>query len=173
MTKYRYTLEGKSNGFVYSNLLRKEKLEEFEFPVSAFRDFCNRKGIPFPFDYEETVQVKEVVTDEQEKLADDDLEIIEGVTVGELRSYLKEDSPEYLPRLPVILKAKKELIEKRDLKDGAGFRRYKGTGIKELAERIAVDKLKEMGMFTDVDMRAVSRILCRDKQPNNGTGGSY
>ena len=107
MTKYRYTLEGKSNGFVYSNLLRKEKLEEFEFPVSAFRDFCNRKGIPFPFDYEETVQAKEALTDEQEKLADDDLEIIEGVTVGELRSYLKEDSPEYLPRLPVILKAKK------------------------------------------------------------------
>lgn len=102
-----------------------------------------------------------------------EIEIIEGLTVGELRSYLKEDSPEYLPRLPVILKAKKELIEKRDLKDGAGFRRYKGTGIKELAERIAVDKLKEMGMFTDVDMRAVSRILCRDKQPNNGTGGSY
>lgn len=173
MTKYRYTLEGQGDGVLYPHLLNKNEIADLEFPVSAFRDFFNRKGIPLPFDYEETVQAKEAITDEQEKLADDDLEIIEGVTVGELRSYLTEDSPEYLPRLPVILKAKKELIKKRDLKDGVGFRRYKGTGIKELAERITVDKLKEMGMFTDVDMKAVSRILCKDKQPNNGTGGSY
>lgn len=177
MPKYRYTLEGKGNGFLYQNLLRKEKLEELEFPVSAFRDFCNRKGIHFPFDADGVSPAKEEATNKPKELADDDLEIIESVTVGELRSYLKADSPEYLPRLLAVLMAKKAVIQKRDLTDKDGFRKYgtRKNPLKALAEDEVKKALEGVGIGKSValDTTSVARILVKDKYPNNGTGGSY
>lgn len=76
-TYYIYELAGINDGKMYPAQKRDNELETMRFPVEAFRRVCEQKGIPYPFD-----TVSKPLTLPK---ADQDLEVVEGVTVTDLQ----------------------------------------------------------------------------------------
>lgn len=76
-TYYRYVLEGYTNGLMYSRPKDNVQLEGMAFPIEAFKKLCERKGIPYPFS-----TVSKPMTQPK---ADQELEVMEGVTVSDIR----------------------------------------------------------------------------------------
>lgn len=76
-TYYRYSLEGYTNGLMYSRPKNDIQIQDIPFPIEAFRKLCERKGIQYPFD-----TVHKPLTLPK---ADEDLEVVEGVTVTDLQ----------------------------------------------------------------------------------------
>ena len=76
-TYYRYVLEGYTNGFMYSRPKNDIQIQDIPFPIEAFKRLCERKGIPYPFD----TAPKPLTLPK----ADQDLEVVEGVTVSDIR----------------------------------------------------------------------------------------
>lgn len=74
---YRYTLEGCSSNKMYSRPLKEIELRDVSFPIEAFKKLCERKGIIYPFD-----TISKPLTLPK---ADQDLEVVEGVTVTDLQ----------------------------------------------------------------------------------------
>ena len=76
-TYYRYLLEGYTNDLMYSRPKDTHQLENVPFPIEAFRKLCERKGIHYPFG-----TVSKPLTLPK---AEQDLEVVEGVTVTDLQ----------------------------------------------------------------------------------------
>lgn len=76
-TYYIYDLAGINDGKMYPAQKIDNELETMRFPVEAFRRVCEQKGIPYPFD-----TVSKPLTFPK---ADQDLEVVEGVTVTDLQ----------------------------------------------------------------------------------------
>lgn len=74
---YRYMLEGCPSVKMYSRPMKEIELRDVSFPIEAFKKLCERKGIPYPFD-----TVSKPLTLPK---ADQDLEVVEGVTVTDLQ----------------------------------------------------------------------------------------
>lgn len=156
---------------------------EVKFPKLAFYNWWreDHRGLEAPKwfdDFLSDTGLQEASAHSPNNVSNEvEIEVIEGLTVGELRSYLKEDSPEYLPRLLAVLMAKKAVIQKRNLTDKDGFRKYgtRRNSLKALAEEEVKKALEGVGIEKSVtlDTTSVARILVKEKYPNNGTGGSY
>ncbi len=106
MTRYLYRLEGQSSKYVYNKHKDEKDRSDLEFPVSAFRAFCKRKGIPFPLDSVEenlnnevdhgtiSTQFEQKEQDGRSEVVDiEKVEIIEGVTVGDMRKIFNRGAP--------------------------------------------------------------------------------
>lgn len=83
-TYYRYVLEGYTNGFMYSRPKNDIQIQDIPFPIEAFKRLCERKGIPYPFD----TAPKPLTLPK----ADQDLEVVEGVTVTDLQKMCKRSA---------------------------------------------------------------------------------
>lgn len=170
-------------GVKANNPFNAYRVFEVKFPKLAFYNWWmeDHRGLEAPkwFDdllldaglQEVSVHVPNNVSNEVE------IEIIEGLTVGELRSYLKENSPEYLPRLLAVLRAKQKIIKERDSKDADGLKMYGSpkNPLKTLAENLVIEELKKVGMLkvSNVDKQYVSRVLLKELNPPTGQGGTY
>lgn len=156
---------------------------EVKFPKLAFYNWWreDHRGLEAPKwfdDFLSDTGLQEASAHSPNNVSNEvEIEVIEGLTVGELRSYLKEDSPEYLPRLLAVLRAKQKIIKERDSKDADGLKMYGNPNnpLKMLAENLVKEELKKVGMdkVTDVDKKYVSRILLKELNPPNGQGGTY
>lgn len=108
---------------------------------------------------------------------EDELEIIPGVTVGDMRRMLDEKSPAYCPRLLAAIKTKIGLMPReqevltQESVYGRFARRESVRFLKELGVVNTKDKSKDPAPATE-DEKAVARILGREKartqgRPNN------
>lgn len=170
-------------GVKADNPLNAYRVFEVKFPKEAFYNWWkeNNRGLkrsPWFDDLINTDNLDSSTVDKEETFANEnDLEVIEGLTVGDLREYLTDGSGEYLPRLLAVLRAKQKIIQERESRDSVGFKKF-GTvknPLKTLAENLVIEELKKVGIanVSDVDKKAVSRILLKEIDPPSGRGGTY
>lgn len=83
-TYYMYELAGINNGKMYPAHKIDNELETMRFPIEAFKRVCEQKGIPYPFDtvYKPLTLPK----------ADQDLEVVEGVTVTDIQKMCRRSA---------------------------------------------------------------------------------
>ena len=143
---------------------------DLEFPMDAYKAFCRELKMKWPF---EDVNPLDEKTKEHDKCQNDDLiEVIDGVTVGFLRSVLDDNSSEFLPRMLALIEAKKRVINERNLQDNMGFRSHKSD--KKWAQDLAKEEFKKLfGDVSDEDSKAIARCLLLDVKPVTGIGGTY
>lgn len=176
-----------------------ERIESLEFPVEAFKDFLRAEGLPMP----DFWQTKTGSTDGHIKLdpavcpvtaapsqqdecrevesapvaaAPDGMEVVPGVTVGNLRAMIDEKSSAYCPRLLAAIQTKIALMPRESvLRNDTVYERY--------AKTESVSRLKALGVVNpkdksrnpdpaDLDVNAVARILCRKHKKKEGHPGS-
>lgn len=176
-SEYAYYLGGAK----VNNPLNAYPVRDVKFPKEAFYNWWkeDHHGLKAPEWFSDLIRAdasKEVLEVEQTTV-EDDIKIIEGLTLKELREYLTEGSDEYLPRLLAVLRAKKRIIAERDNKDADGFKKF-GTAknaLKKLAEILVVEEFKVVGVekVSDTDKKALSRILLKELAPPTGQGGTY
>lgn len=176
-----------------------ERIESLEFPVEAFKDFLRAEGLPMP-DFWQTktgstdghikpdpavcpVTAAPSQQDECREVesapvaaAPDDMEVVPGVTVGNLRAMIDEKSSAYCPRLLAAIQTKIALMPRESvLRNDTVYERY--------AKTESVSRLKALGVVNpkdksrnpdpaDLDVNAVARILCRKHKKKEGHPGS-
>lgn len=105
-----------------------------------------------------------------------DIEIVEGLTVKDLRDMLYADSPFYTPRLLALLRTRKALIPK-EVKDEKGFAELNTFEKKERAclkeaekqlEHLGIVKPKENTPKTELN--SIARVICGIKSGDHGGG---
>lgn len=115
-------------------------------------------------------------TQQADSVNEDELEIIPGVTVGDMRRMLDEKSPAYCPRLLAAIKTKKILMPdepkllKRETVYGNKAYREAGHFLKELGVASTKDKSENPAKE---DLKAVKRILCRAHTKVEGRPKNY
>lgn len=176
-----------------------ERIESLEFPVEAFKDFLRAEGLPMP-DFWQTktgstdghikpdpavcpVTAAPSQQDECREVesapvaaAPDGMEVVPGVTVGNLRAMIDEKSSAYCPRLLADIQTKIALMPRESvLRNDTVYERY--------AKTESVSRLKALGVVNpkdksrnpdpaDLDVNAVARILCRKHKKKEGHPGS-
>ena len=172
------------------------RVESLEFPVGAFKDFLRAKGMPMPDFWKDgpgtalkpapvacPVTAAPSQQDECREVesapvaaAPDDMEVIPGVTVGNLRVMIDEKSSAYCPRLLAAIQTKIALMPRESvLRNDTVYERY--------AKTESVSRLKALGVVNpkdksrnpdpaDLDVNAVARILCRKHKKKEGHPGS-
>ncbi len=176
-----------------------ERIESLEFPVEAFKDFLRAEGLPMP-DFWQTktgstdghikpdpavcpVTAAPSQQDECREVesapvaaAPDGMEVVPGVTVGNLRAMIDEKSSAYCPRLLAAIQTKIALMPRESvLRNDTVYERY--------AKTESVSRLKALGVVNpkdksrnpdpaDLDVNAVARILCRKHKKKEGHPGS-
>ena len=150
-------------------------IADLEFPIEAYKVFCSKLNMPWPFEDVSPLNVVVHPSDEQKQTIPFDengVEVIKGITVGEMRQYLNQDSEEFLPRLLALLVAKKRVVKERNGRDAQGFRLHKGD--KEWAKSVASEEYEKLfGTVNGQDEQAIARCLMRDVKPLTGKDGSY
>lgn len=173
-----------------------ERIESLEFPVEAFKDFLRAEGLPMPDFWQDVpgtalkpapvacpVTAAPSQQDECREVesapvaaAPDDMEVIPGVTVGNLRVMIDEKSSAYCPRLLAAIQTKIALMPRESvLRNDTVYERY--------AKTESVSRLKALGVVNpkdksrnpdpaDLDVNAVARILCRKHKKKEGHPGS-
>lgn len=168
------------------------RVESLEFPVGAFKDFLRAEGMPMPDFWKDgpgtalkpapaayPVTAAPSQQDECREVesapvaaAPDDMEVVPGVTVGNLRAMIDEKSSAYCPRLLTkIALMPRESV----LRNDTVYERY--------AKTESVSRLKALGVVNpkdksrnpdpaDLDVNAVARILCRKHKKKEGHPGS-
>lgn len=169
------------------NPLNALHIEDVQFPKEAFYRWWkeDHRGLKMPVWFADlaeaeckqtqTMETEPVETEPQTESSVSDIEIVEGLTVGDLRTYLTEGENEYIPRLLAVLRAKKRMIQERDAKDAQGFKMNWSAkqSLRKFAEGVAEDELKKVGIENvDIDTRAVARILIKELRPTS-LGGTY
>lgn len=172
------------------------RVESLEFPVGAFKDFLRAEGMPMPDFWKDgpgtalkpapvacPVTAAPSQQDECREVesapvaaAPDDMEVIPGVTVGNLRVMIDEKSSAYRPRLLAAIQTKIALMPRESvLRNDTVYERY--------AKTESVSRLKALGVVNpkdksrnpdpaDLDVNAVARILCRKHKKKEGHPGS-
>lgn len=172
------------------------RVESLEFPVGAFKDFLRAEGMPMPDFWQDgpgtalkpapaayPVTAAPSQQDECREVesapvaaAPDDMEVIPGVTVGNLRVMIDEKSSAYCPRLLAAIQTKIALMPRESvLRNDTVYERY--------AKTESVSRLKALGVVNpkdksrnpdpaDLDVNAVARILCRKHKKKEGHPGS-
>lgn len=171
-------------------------LREVKFPVEAFKDFLRAEGLPMPDFWKDgpgtalkpapaayPVTAAPSQQDECREVesapvaaAPDDMEVVPGVTVGNLRAMIDEKSSAYCPRLLAAIQTKIALMPRESvLRNDTVYERY--------AKTESVFRLKALGVVNpkdksrnpdpaDLDVNAVARILCRKHKKKEGHPGS-
>lgn len=172
------------------------RVESLEFPVGAFKDFLRAEGMPMPDFWKDgpgtalkpapaAYPVTAVPSQQDEcrevesapvAAAPDDMEVVPGVTVGNLRAMIDEKSSAYCPRLLAAIQTKIALMPRESvLRNDTVYERY--------AKTESVSRLKALGVVNpkdksrnpdpaDLDVNAVARILCRKHKKKEGHPGS-
>lgn len=172
------------------------RVESLEFPVGAFKDFLRAEGMPMPDFWKDgpgtalkpapaayPVTAAPSQQDECREVesalvaaAPDDMEVVPGVTVGNLRAMIDEKSSAYCPRLLAAIQTKIALMPRESvLRNDTVYERY--------AKTESVSRLKALGVVNpkdksrnpdpaDLDVNAVARILCRKHKKKEGHPGS-
>lgn len=172
------------------------RVESLEFPVGAFKDFLRAEGMPMPDFWKDgpgtalkpapaayPVTTAPSQQDECREVesapvaaAPDDMEVVPGVTVGNLRAMIDEKSSAYCPRLLAAIQTKIALMPRESvLRNDTVYERY--------AKTESVSRLKALGVVNpkdksrnpdpaDLDVNAVARILCRKHKKKEGHPGS-
>lgn len=172
------------------------RVESLEFPVGAFKDFLRAEGMPMPDFWKDgpgtalkpapaayPVTAAPSQQDECREVesapvaaAPDDMEVVPGVTVGNLRAMIDEKSSAYCPRLLAAIQTKIALMPRESvLQNDTVYERY--------AKTESVSRLKALGVVNpkdksrnpdpaDLDVNAVARILCRKHKKKEGHPGS-
>lgn len=172
------------------------RVESLEFPVGAFKDFLRAEGMPMPDFWKDgpgtalkpapaayPVTAAPSQQDECREVesapvaaAPDDMEVVPGVTVGNLRAMIDEKSSAYCPRLLAAIQTKIALMPRESvLRNDTVYERYVKTE--------SVSRLKALGVVNpkdksrnpdpaDLDVNAVARILCRKHKKKEGHPGS-
>ena len=172
------------------------RVESLEFPVGAFKDFLRAEGMPMPDFWKDgpgtalkpapaayPVTAAPSQQDECREVepapvaaAPDDMEVVPGVTVGNLRAMIDEKSSAYCPRLLAAIQTKIALMPRESvLRNDTVYERY--------AKTESVSRLKALGVVNpkdksrnpdpaDLDVNAVARILCRKRKKKEGHPGS-
>ena len=170
--------------------------ESLEFPVGAFKDFLRAEGMPMPDFWKDgpgtalkpapaayPVTAAPSQQDECREVesapvaaAPDDMEVVPGDTVGNLRAMIDEKSSAYCPRLLAAIQTKIALMPRESvLRNDTVYERY--------AKTESVSRLKALGVVNpkdksrnpdpaDLDVNAVARILCRKHKKKEGHPGS-
>lgn len=171
-------------------------LREVKFPVEAFKDFLRAEGLPMPDFWKDgpgtalkpapaayPVTAAPSQQDECREVesapvaaAPDGMEVVPGVTVGNLRAMIDEKSSAYCPRLLAAIQTKIALMPRESvLRNDTVYERY--------AKTESVSRLKALGVVNpkdksrnpdpaDLDVNAVARILCRKHKKKEGHPGS-
>lgn len=172
------------------------RVESLEFPVGAFKDFLRAEGMPMPDFWKDgpgtalkpapAVYPVTAAPSQQDECrevesapvaaAPDDMEVVPGVTVGNLRAMIDEKSSAYCPRLLAAIQTKIALMPRESvLRNDTVYERY--------AKTESVSRLKALGVVNpkdksrnpdpaDLDVNAVARILCRKHKKKEGHPGS-
>lgn len=172
------------------------RVESLEFPVGAFKDFLRAEGMPMPDFWKDgpgtalkpapaayPVTAAPSQQDECREVesapvaaAPDDMEVVPGITVGNLRAMIDEKSSAYCPRLLAAIQTKIALMPRESvLRNDTVYERY--------AKTESVSRLKALGVVNpkdksrnpdpaDLDVNAVARILCRKHKKKEGHPGS-
>lgn len=172
------------------------RVESLEFPVGAFKVFLRAEGMPMPDFWKDgpgtalkpapaayPVTAAPSQQDECREVesapvaaAPDDMEVVPGVTVGNLRAMIDEKSSAYCPRLLAAIQTKIALMPRESvLRNDTVYERY--------AKTESVSRLKALGVVNpkdksrnpdpaDLDVNAVARILCRKHKKKEGHPGS-
>ncbi len=172
------------------------RVESLEFSVGAFKDFLRAEGMPMPDFWKDgpgtalkpapaayPVTAAPSQQDECREVepapvaaAPDDMEVVPGVTVGNLRAMIDEKSSAYCPRLLAAIQTKIALMPRESvLRNDTVYERY--------AKTESVSRLKALGVVNpkdksrnpdpaDLDVNAVARILCRKHKKKEGHPGS-
>ena len=132
------------------------RVESLEFPVGAFKDFLRAEGMPMPDFWKDgpgtalkpapaayPVTAAPSQQDECREVesapvaaAPDDMEVVPGVTVGNLRAMIDEKSSAYCPRLLAAIQTKIALMPRESvLRNDTVYERY--------AKTESVSRLKE------------------------------
>lgn len=182
--------------WICESLMSSFRIEEIEFPVDAFKDFLRAEGLPMPDFWKDgpgtalkpapaayPVTAAPSQQDECREVesapvaaAPDDMEVVPGVTVGNLRAMIDEKSSAYCPRLLAAIQTKIALMPRESvLRNDTVYERY--------AKTESVSRLKALGVVNpkdksrnpapaDLDVNAVARILCRKHKKKEGHPGS-
>lgn len=182
--------------WICESLMSSFRIEEIEFPVDAFKDFLRAEGLPMPDFWQDVpgtalkpapvacpVTAAPSQQDECREVesapvaaAPDDMEVVPGVTVGNLRAMIDEKSSAYCPRLLAAIQTKIALMPRESiLRNDTVYERY--------AKTESVSRLKALGVVNpkdksrnpdpaDLDVNAVARILCRKHKKKEGHPGS-
>ena len=172
------------------------RVESLEFPVGAFKDFLRAEGMPMPDFWKDgpgtalkpapAAYPGTAAPSQQDECrevesalvaaAPDDMEVVPGVTVGNLRAMIDEKSSAYCPRLLAAIQTKIALMPRESvLRNDTVYERY--------AKTESVSRLKALGVVNpkdksrnpdpaDLDVNAVARILCRKHKKKEGHPGS-
>lgn len=117
---------------------------------------------------------------------EESIEVVSGISIGDLRRMLVDSSSNYCPRLLAAIQTKKELIPSEASRlDPEHEKAYQGE-----AEKIATDKLKALGVgnpkygqptpsgephkkIATQDIKAISRVLVRTHEMSDGRPKKY
>lgn len=117
---------------------------------------------------------------------EESIEVVSGISIGDLRRMLVDSSSNYCPRLLAAIQTKKELIPSEASRlDPEHEKAYQGE-----AEKIATDKMKALGVgnpkygqptpsgephkkIATQDIKAISRVLVRTHEMPDGRPKKY
>lgn len=166
-------------GYEYVNPFNVKGNHQATFPREAFYEWwkANPHGIPCPEWFEDLGKAdgvsQSVLTG---NCCDEDVVVVDGITVRDLRDMLDADSPFYTPRLLALLRTRKALIPK-EVKDEKGFAELNTFEKKERAclkeaekqlEHLGIVKPKENTPKTELN--SIARVICGIKSGDHGGG---
>lgn len=182
-------------GFECVNPFNHADIFEARFPRKAFFKWWveNPNGLPQPSWFDDLnldfrpSWIDELGLDKEEKpplVRDDvptnegDIEIVEGLTVKDLRDMLDPHKKTYCPRLLAAIKTKKDLMprETTTLKIETVYGRYAKDESKRYLKLLGVVNTKDKSKNpdpADLDQKAVARILCRVCKKDEGRPENY
>ena len=175
-------------GVEIRNPLREKSFSEIEIPIEAFKKYAEEQIFPKDKEYadipifglyheknetnlhgseESTIAPLQKAGNEENQLENE--EIIEGVTVGQLKNFLDKSSEEYRPRLDVLIRVLIQLAGKPE-----GTVPYENT-LRTKCEEL----LKSQGIGSRInesapvevamaDIRAIKRILLKSRTTTGG-----
>lgn len=191
-------------GFESKNCFSEEKNDFFitkiHFPAIAFAKILHDKDIKLPVEWENrfSLQQKEnssIANNEIEKqkvvtveaIAPDDMTVVKGLTVGQLRGLLdeKNEGSTFCPRLLAAIRVELELNKKRaQVEEPNNFTMLYGKNEKELRKTLIEDQCKKLKIFncndsdaqkrsgnrtiTPQDVGPIERVLMHEREAKNG-----
>lgn len=166
-------------GYEYVNPFNVMSNNEATFPREAFYEWwkANPHRIPCPEWFEDLRKAdgvsQSVLTG---NCCDEDVVVVDGITVKDLRDMLDADSPFYTPRILALLRTRKALIPK-EVKDEKGFSELNTFEKKEQAcSKEAEKQLEHLGIVKPnentpkTELNSIARVICGIKSGDHGGG---
>ena len=168
------------NGYQARNAFGQHSELEVSFPVEAYKRFAQEEVLPlnkcgadvpiFGLFYEDQNSQNEsdslIPSTQTEN--DSDIELIEGITVSEVRSYLDRQSEEFRPRLLALFKLLKAV---KGIQKGASkYEKTIGDEISKILQEMGIGNINDCEEFnvTDKDITTLKQIAKKEKLTRGG-----